>query len=486
MTFSNLGLAEPIVRAVAAEGYVAPTPIQSQSIPHVLAGHDLLSCAQTGTGKTAAFALPILHRLSQARHGKHNGATHRAIRTLILCPTRELAAQINDSFRAYGRNLKLRTTAIFGGVSQFHQVKALKQGVDIVIATPGRLQDLVEQGYVDLRAVEVLVLDEADRMLDMGFIVDIRRIVKMIPAPGAPGGRQTLLFSATMPREIRSLADSILHKPVSVQAAPEGTTVESVSQSVYFVSRNNKPALLAHLLKTGGMARTLVFTQTKHGADRVAKGLVRAGIRAEAIHGNKSQNARIRALNNFRGDSPPVLVATDVASRGIDVDDVTHVINYDIPNVAESYVHRIGRTARAGASGAAITFCDHHERSSLKAIERLTRTQIEIRDDMPDLASLPTNGADRMNGHRDDSRDSRREGRNGRHQRGSHRGASPKHRSKNEARPKQSSRHSSSHDGLARSSHDADRPKARTGFGQRGRSAGRQGKGAGARFASSK
>ncbi len=418
MNFEQLGLSEPILRAVAAEGYSTPTPIQVKAIPHVLEGRDLLGCAQTGTGKTAAFALPILHRFAMksghvahaahatkvddhahhalhanghvhrghASHGKGPQATHdrRAIRALILCPTRELASQIADSFRAYGRNLHVKHTVVFGGVNQHHQVRALKAGVDILIATPGRLMDLMQQGFVDLKRVEVFVLDEADRMLDMGFIPDIRRIVKHIPTK-----RQTLLFSATMPSDIRKLADSILHNPTSVQVSPVSSTVETVAQSVYFVPRPQKPALLAHLLKHGHagapLQRTLVFTRTKRGADKVVKHLTRAGIKAEAIHGNKTQGARTRALANFKAHKPPVLVATDIASRGIDVDDITHVVNFDMPDVPETYVHRIGRTARAGASGFALSFCDHDERNDLKIIERLTRVSIAVNRTPTDL-----------------------------------------------------------------------------------------------------
>jgi ATP-dependent RNA helicase RhlE len=412
MRFENLGLAEPIVRAVVTEGYTTPTPIQMQAMPHVLQGKDLMGVAQTGTGKTAAFALPILHRLhsaghkavpheapgaqhhadrenhhsggrSGARNHHHRDNRHQAgpvapPRTLILAPTRELASQISESFNVYGRNLRLRNTVIFGGVSQFHQVKLLRRGVDIIIATPGRLLDLMNQGHVDLREIEILVLDEADRMLDMGFIHDIRTIVKRVPVK-----RQTLMFSATMPGDIRALAASILRDPVHVQVTPVSSTVELIQQSVYFVQMKQKAALLAHLLKDGQMQRTLVFTRTKHGADKVVKYLMKAGVRAEAIHGNKSQNARTRALENFKSKQPPVLVATDIASRGIDVDGITHVVNFDVPNVAESYVHRIGRTARAGASGVAISFCDQNERGNLRAIERLTRTTIAVQKGLP-------------------------------------------------------------------------------------------------------
>ena len=378
MHFEDLGLCEPILRAVAAEGYKTPTPIQAQAVPHVLRGSDLLGCAQTGTGKTAAFAMPILHRLSTGQ----NTDKHSRLRALVLAPTRELASQIGDSFRAYGRNLRLRHAVVFGGVSQHHQVKALKAGLDVLIATPGRLLDLMNQGFIDLRAIEIFVLDEADRMLDMGFIPDIRRIVSRLPQK-----RQTLMYSATMPTEIRQLAAAMLHNPVHVAVNPVASTAESIEQSVYFVPRNNKTALLTHLLKHGEMGRTLVFTRTKHGADKVVKHLDRAGIRAAAIHGNKSQNNRNRALAAFKSKSPPVLVATDIASRGIDVDEITHVINFDIPEVAETYVHRIGRTARAGASGVAVSFCDHEERADLKAIERLIRRPIAVNSDQPGLTA---------------------------------------------------------------------------------------------------
>jgi ATP-dependent RNA helicase RhlE len=404
MKFADLGLSEPILRAVAAEGYSIPTPIQIKAIPHVLEGRDVLGCAQTGTGKTAAFALPMLDRLAAHHtHAARGHASHaarsshqlaRSPRALILCPTRELATQIAESFRAYGRNLKLRLAVLFGGVSQHHQVIALKGGVDIIVATPGRLLDLMNQGYVDLRAIEIFVLDEADRMLDMGFLPDMRRIIAKIPAR-----RQTLLFSATMPQDIRQLADSVLHEPVSVTVTPVASTVETIAQSVYFVTRQQKPALLTHLLRQPEFERTLVFTRTKHGADRVVKVLERSGIRAAAIHGNKSQNNRTRALNAFKSSQPPVLVATDIASRGIDVDDVTHVINFDMPNVPETYVHRIGRTARAGADGVAVSFCDHEERADLRAIERLTGLSIPVQRDLPELPADRT-----MPKERDDRR----------------------------------------------------------------------------------
>ncbi|MGH7290003.1 MAG: DEAD/DEAH box helicase [Myxococcota bacterium] len=360
----------------------------------------MLGCAQTGTGKTAAFALPILHRLL-AQHQKQQGATasdhprngesavhagvqrenprgktaRRAIRCLVLCPTRELASQIAESFRTYGRNVPLKGTVVFGGVSQHPQTAALKQGVDILVATPGRLMDLMEQGWVDLRHVECFVLDEADRMLDMGFIDDIRRIAAALPREQRP---QTLLFSATMPPEIRKLAESLLRDPVSVQVAPVASTADRIDQSVHFVEKRDKGRLLAHVLDGKPVTRALVFTRTKHGADRVVSNLFRVGVRAEAIHGDKSQNARQRALGNFRAGKTRVLVATDIAARGIDVDSVSHVINYDVPHEPETYVHRIGRTARAGAEGKAISFCSSEERAWLRDIERLTRKPIEV------------------------------------------------------------------------------------------------------------
>ncbi len=379
MQFSQLRLAEPLLKALQSEGYVTATPIQAQAIPHALEGKDVLGSAQTGTGKTAAFALPILQRLgAKPLEGK------RTARALILAPTRELATQIADSFRAYGQHYPVRNTVIFGGVNQHRQVEALRRGVDVIIATPGRLLDLMNQGYVDLRQVEVLVLDEADRMLDMGFIHDIRKITAKVPAK-----RQTLMFSATMPREIRQLADSLLRDPVSVQVAPVAQTADKIDQSVYFVEKSNKAQLLAHLVHELPMTRAIVFTRTKHGADRVVRHLHTRGIKAEAIHGNKSQNARERALQGFRSGRIPLLIATDIASRGIDVDDITHVVNYDITHEPETYVHRIGRTARAGASGSAISFCDREERSNLKAIERLIKRTITIREDHPKYVATP-------------------------------------------------------------------------------------------------
>ena len=376
MKFADLRLAEPLLRAIAAEGYSTATPIQAKAIPHVLDGRDVLGCAQTGTGKTAAFALPILQRLSAKQ--PQPAVSRGKMRCLVLSPTRELASQIADSFRAYGRNLPLRHTVIFGGVGQNPQVQALRSGVEIVVATPGRLLDLMNQGHVDLRGIEVFVLDEADRMLDMGFIHDIRRIVAKLP-----GNRQTLFFSATMPPEIRQLADSMLRNPVTVEVAPVSATADRIEQSVYFVEKRNKPQLLTHLYHSLPMSRTLVFTRTKHGADRVVRNLHARGIKAEAIHGNKSQNARERALSNFRSSRTPILVATDIAARGIDIDQITHVVNFDLTHEPETYVHRIGRTARAGASGTAISFCDRDERENLRSIEKLIRRTIDVRDDHP-------------------------------------------------------------------------------------------------------
>jgi ATP-dependent RNA helicase RhlE len=374
MTFSELGLVEPIQRALAAENYQQPTPIQAQAIPHLLAGRDLLGIAQTGTGKTAAFALPILQRLAADRGAQKRGQ----IRALILTPTRELAIQIGESFRSYGRHLGLRTAVIFGGVGQKPQTDALAGVLDIVVATPGRLLDLMEQGHVRLGRVSVLVLDEADRMLDLGFILPIRKIVGKLPKE-----RQSLLFSATMPPEIERLANGILHDPVRVAVTPAATTVERVEQRVYFIAAGNKREALAKMLKDPAIARALVFTRTKHGADRVTQHLTRAGIRADAIHGNKSQGARQRALGDFRLGRTRVLVATDIAARGIDVDGITHVFNYELPNVPESYVHRIGRTARAGAAGIAISFCDSSEREFLRDIEKLIRQKLTVAGDIP-------------------------------------------------------------------------------------------------------
>ncbi len=367
-SFDSLGLSQPLLRAVTAEGYTVPTPIQAQAIPSILQGKDVLGTAQTGTGKTAAFALPIIHRLSQsASTGKVK------IRCLVLTPTRELAVQIHTSFLTYGHFARLKGACIYGGVNQNAQVRALRQGVDILTATPGRLLDLMGQGFLDLTGVETFVLDEADRMFDMGFIHDVRRIISAIPSK-----RQTLLFSATMPEEIRRLANMILTDPVTVEVVPESTRADQIAQSVYFVEKSGKPVLLSKILDEEPVTRALVFTRTKHGADRLVRHLERTGVRAEAIHGNKNQNARQRALENFRSLRTSILVATDLAARGLDIDEISHVVNYDLPNEPETYVHRIGRTARAGASGIAVSFCDFEERPNLRAIERLIREPIPI------------------------------------------------------------------------------------------------------------
>ncbi|MEX0763171.1 MAG: DEAD/DEAH box helicase [Dehalococcoidia bacterium] len=373
-TFSDIKLIKPILRAVKSEQYTTPTPIQAQAIPPVLDGRDLLGVAQTGTGKTAAFALPILQRLAETPPNR----TGRTARCLVVTPTRELAIQIGESFRVYGRHLKLSHTVIFGGVGMNPQVKAMSRGVDVLVATPGRLLDLMNQGYVRLDNIEILVLDEADRMLDMGFIADVRKIVA-----AAPERRQTLLFSATMPPAIAQLAQGILSRPIKVEVTPAATTVERIDQWVLFVDRPNKRALLGELLESPDIKRALVFTRTKHGANRVVEQLDRRKIHAEAIHGNKSQTARQQALENFRAGRCRVLVATDIAARGIDVDGITHIINYDLPNEPESYVHRIGRTARAGADGVAISFCDASEHAYLRDIEKLIKQPVPVMDDHP-------------------------------------------------------------------------------------------------------
>ena len=366
--FNSLGLDARLLKALAQEGYETPTPIQSQAIPHVLAGKDLLGIAQTGTGKTASFALPILQRLAADKRT----AAPKSARALILSPTRELAAQIADNFRAYGRFMNFNITTVFGGVSEYAQKQTMARGIDILVATPGRLLDLVNQRAVDLTKSEIFVLDEADRMLDMGFINDIRKLVSYLPRE-----RQNLFFSATMPQEIGSLAGDLLKNPVSVSVTPQATTVERIAQRVIHVDNGSKRALLVELLRNDKeMSRILVFTRTKHGADKIVRALDCAGIVSSAIHGNKSQSQRVYTLNAFRSGRTRVLIATDIAARGIDVDGISHVINFDLPNVPESYVHRIGRTARAGADGIAIAFCDREERGLLRDIERLTRQQI--------------------------------------------------------------------------------------------------------------
>lgn len=372
MDFNQLGLLSPLLRALREEGYSTPTPIQEQAIPPVLHGRDLLGCAQTGTGKTAAFALPILQRLQE------NPVKNGGIRALVLTPTRELALQIYESFCAYGRHVRQRCCVIYGGVSQKPQTDALRRGVDILVATPGRLNDLIGQGYIDLGKIEVFVLDEADRMLDMGFIHDVKRVIAKLPQR-----RQTLLFSATMPGEIAKLVDTILHDPVTVKVAPVSSTVDTIAQSVYFVDKQNKRKLLIYLLADASIVSALVFTRTKHGADRVAKELARAGIEAKAIHGDKSQGARQSALQSFKGGKIRVLVATDIAARGIDIEELSHVINFDLPNIPETYVHRIGRTGRAGLSGTAISFCDCDEKPYLADIEKLIHKKVPVVEGHP-------------------------------------------------------------------------------------------------------
>jgi ATP-dependent RNA helicase RhlE len=375
--FAALGLIPALVRAVTQEGYETPTPIQVQAVPEVLGGHDLLATAQTGTGKTAAFLLPILQRLSTKKSS--------SIRALILSPTRELAAQIAERADAYGRHLGLRNAVIYGGVGQGAQEQALKRGIDVLVATPGRLLDLMNQGLVRLGNVEHFVLDEADRMFDMGFIQDVRRVVAALPKE-----RQTLLFSATMPQAVVELSRNILRTPRRVAVAPHETSAQTVSQAMYMVPKQQKGQLLQFLLADREVTRTIVFTRTKHGANRVSDQLQRRGIGAAAIHGNKSQSARVRALDAFKRGTLPVLVATDIAARGIDVDEVSHVINYDLPNVPESYVHRIGRTGRAGATGHAISFCEPDERSELHAIERLLGHRIPLlKAELPPLPPEP-------------------------------------------------------------------------------------------------
>jgi ATP-dependent RNA helicase RhlE len=373
LSFETLNLIEPILKALKAEGYTNPTPIQEQAIPIVLDRKDLLGCAQTGTGKTAAFAIPILQILQQE---KTPGAHH--IKALVLTPTRELAIQIDESFAAYGKYVGLKHLVVFGGVSQHAQTNALRNGVDILIATPGRLLDLVDQGFISLQRISMFVLDEADRMLDMGFIHDVKKIIAKLPAK-----KQTLFFSATMPPEISKLAESILRNPLKVAITPVSTTAEKVTQGLYFVDRNDKRSLLLHLLKDNAIQSALVFTRTKHGADKVVKDLNRANILAEAIHGNKSQSARQRALMLFKTGRIRVLVATDIAARGIDVEDLSHVINFELPNIPETYVHRIGRTGRAGASGIALSFCDNEEREYLRDINKLISPAIPVITDHP-------------------------------------------------------------------------------------------------------
>lgn len=375
MSFEELNLIEPILKALKTEGYTNPTPIQEQSIPIILERKDLLGCAQTGTGKTAAFAIPILQILEG---GKIYDKGPRAIKCLILTPTRELAIQIGDSFTAYGRHTGMKHAVIFGGVSQGSQVAALKAGVDILIATPGRLLDLINQKFVQLHYLKIFVLDEADRMLDMGFIHDVKKLITKIPQK-----RQTLFFSATMPDEIQKLANTILVNPEKVEVTPVSSTADTIDQSLFFVEKNDKKKLLIHILNDKKIKSALIFSRTKHGADKITKDLVKAGIKTEAIHGNKSQNARQKALSNFKSGQIKALIATDIAARGIDIDELSHVINYELPNVPETYVHRIGRTGRAGYSGVAYSFCDEEEMEYLKDIQKLIGKDIPVVEDQP-------------------------------------------------------------------------------------------------------
>ncbi len=379
-SFNQLQLMEPIQRALRELNYQKPTPIQAQSIPHLIKGCDILGCAQTGTGKTAAFALPILQRLALSQRR----SKPRSARCLVLTPTRELAQQIAQSFRDYGRYLRLSMTVVYGGVGQVPQVRSCARGVDVLVATPGRLLDLMGQGHIRLDRLEIFVLDEADRMLDMGFLPDIKKVLAVLPAQ-----RQTMFFSATMPPAIAHLADSMLVEPLKVAVTPTATPVESIDQQVLFVSQSNKRDLLAFFLKKSEVARALVFTRTKHGADRVVRQLGQIQVQAESIHGNKSQNARQAALQKFRSGRTRVLVATDIAARGIDVEGISHVINYDLPNEPECYVHRIGRTGRAGADGIALSFCDSTERASLRAIERLIHRSVPVLEDHPYKMAAP-------------------------------------------------------------------------------------------------
>jgi ATP-dependent RNA helicase RhlE len=372
MAFKNLELIDPILKALTIEGYTTPTPIQQQAIPIVLQRRDLLGCAQTGTGKTAAFAIPVLQILHENKQRKFG------IKVLILTPTRELAIQIDESFAAYGKFTNTTHAVIFGGVSQGNQVKALKRGVDILVATPGRLLDLMGQGFVDLRSLDIFILDEADRMLDMGFIHDVKRVITKLPEK-----RQTLFFSATMPPEIQKLADVLLTNPAKVEVTPPSSTVDKIDQSLYYTNKADKQALLLHLLKEKNISNALVFTRTKHGADKVVKFLLRANVKSAAIHGNKSQNARQYALRDFKNGTIKVLVATDIAARGIDIDELSHVFNYDLPDVPETYVHRIGRTGRAGNTGIAIAFCDQEEKAELKDIEKLIVKKIPVVETHP-------------------------------------------------------------------------------------------------------
>jgi len=408
--FSELGLAEPIERALAARNHTTPTPIQARTIPDLIKGRDLMGIAQTGTGKTGAFSLPLLHRLSASGAPR---ARPKAPRALILAPTRELAIQIGEELRAYARHLPLRQTLVYGGVGQGPQVRDLGRGVDIVIATPGRLLDLMNQGHVKLDAVETVVLDEADRMLDMGFVRDIRKIAAKLPKK-----RQTLMFCATMPTEIGRLAGELLDDPIRVEVAPQSTPVQRIKQRLYHVESAGKTALLSRILEDPALSRVIVFARTKHRANRVADTLSRRGVAAEAIHGNKSQSARQRALSRFRDGKARVLVATDIAARGIDVDRVSHVINFELPNEPESYVHRIGRTARAGSDGIALSFCDPSERKYLRDIEKLIRGRLSVIGDTPEAAPHPRTELDSGENRRPRGNGGRKRGGRNRRRRG--------------------------------------------------------------------
>ncbi len=428
-TFKSLGISEQLLKALAEENYETPTPIQAQAIPGLLAGEDMLGIAQTGTGKTAAFALPILQMLDEEKLPRRPNRPQ----AVILAPTRELAIQIDEGFAAYGRHLKIRHSVIFGGVGQHPQVRALSKGVDIVTATPGRLLDLYQQGHVKFDDVDFLVLDEADRMLDMGFINDVRKIVKAMPKD-----RQSLLFSATMPKDIQHLADEILDQPTRVEVTPQTVAVDRIEQHLYYVGQKEKQGLLISLLQDPALARVIVFTRTKHGANRVARVLEKAGIASDAIHGNKSQSARQQALKRFKSGDARVLVATDIAARGIDVDNVTHVVNFELPNVPESYVHRIGRTARAGNAGIALAFCDGSEKPYLRDIERLIRRKLDVVAghgfEKPNADSIKANEDGRQQDSRqDNSKDNRdrkpyhgkKQGHRGGHKGGANAGQKP-------------------------------------------------------------
>lgn len=362
--FNSLSLHTGILLALKEKGYTQATPVQQQTIPHILEGKDIIGCAQTGTGKTAAFCIPVLQRLDRHKQGP--------VRALILAPTRELALQVSDNLKAYGSHMDLTSTVVFGGVSQFHQVNALRKGIDILVATPGRLLDLIDQRIINLTALEILVLDEADRMLDMGFIHDIRRILKIVPA-----AKQTILFSATMPPEIKTLADTFLKNPVQVTVGKKTEKI-NINQSVYYVPKDKKRALLKHIIKERQIENAIVFARTKHGADRLAKDLLKSGISAESFHGDKSQNARIQALSNFKRNITRVLVATDIAARGIDIADLPYVINFELPDSVETYTHRIGRTGRAGSTGHAVSLCDHDEKGQLKNINKTLTENLRV------------------------------------------------------------------------------------------------------------